>query len=158
LMPFLIRETKQDYPIQSSWPLQWIRIVIASTYLLAGLEKLFTSGSDWLAPETLRGYLFLHQSSLGLWISKFPLVIILVSTLALAFQLGFILIILFPKRKLWFLSAGIGFHFGTVLLMDVGDFLTPWIFVYLFFVDWSWLGIHLGRFKFPDSPLKQRVI
>jgi hypothetical protein len=141
LMPFLVHILlkSRQYRTFNAWPLQLIRFGIAMTYLLAGLEKLFTSGFSWASAETFRTYVFLHQAPLGLQLAESDFLAHLLPFLGILFQIGFICILFFPTYRLWFILSGIAFHIGTVLLLNVGDFMNPWIFMYIFFIDWRWL-------------------
>ena len=142
LMPFLIAEAKHQHheQIVKTWGLAAIQAAIAGAYFMAGLEKVFTSGFSWATAHTFRTYLILHQAPLGLEVAKSDFLCTFLPWMALLFQLGFILIVFFPKLKYIFIPGGIAFHAGTVLLFNIGVYFTPWIFVYIFFINWDWIN------------------
>lgn len=144
LMPALLYEIKIQDQYKSSpdshkisWTLFLIQLTIAGVYFLAGAEKLFTSGFDWATAETFRSYVRLHEQSLGIIVAENKLLAHLLPWGALLFQLGFILVLFQKRLTLLFLILGIFFHLGTKLLMDIGPYISSWIFVYIFFVDWD---------------------
>jgi len=136
LMPLVIKfGSKSDNP--PAWPLSLIQLMIGMVYLLAGLEKVFSSGLGWASAQTFRAYIELHQAPMGLLLASNNLVMSVLPKFALIFQFGFWLILLFPRIKIPFLIAGILFHWGSVFLFNIGDLLTPWIFIYFFFLDFN---------------------
>ncbi|QHT67527.1 hypothetical protein GXP67_13270 [Rhodocytophaga rosea] len=145
IMPFLIYEQYKSIELNqkwlSGWALQLICVCIALAYLLAGLEKILISGWHWIDSDTFRSYIYLHQAPLGLEIAKSQWLCKVLPALALLFQIGFIGILILRKFIILFLIAGVGFHIGTYLLLGVGGYANPWIFVYIFFIDWDKLSI-----------------
>lgn len=148
LMPFLFHElnvTSQQINKEkgrlNSWTLFLIQFTIAGVYLLSGLEKLLTSGFQWASAGTFRTYVALHDQPWGIMIAENDLLAHLLPTLALVFQLTFILILFFPRWKYVWLIMGVFFHLGTKLLMDIGPYISSWFFVYIFFLDWDKLLI-----------------
>jgi hypothetical protein len=134
----IILSTENLIPkINKAHALQLIRITIASCYLMAGLEKLFISQFSWISATTFSAYLLQHPTEIGMYIVKSKLVCTILPSIALTIQLGFILILFVPKLKNWILISGILFHFGTVVLFDIGSYFHPWIITYVFFIDWE---------------------
>jgi len=140
LMPFFLMETQsqKNDKVMMSWSLSAMQATIAGTYFFAGLEKLFTSGLSWVSARTFRTYLELHQTPLGLQVAENDLLCVLLPLFAILFQLGFVLVLFYPKLRYVFLPGGIAFHAGTVLLFNIGAYFSPWIFVYIFFINWEW--------------------
>jgi hypothetical protein len=154
LMPFLINSLpkKKDKAFAEGWVLKLIQLTISAGYLLAAIEKLLISGNSWFAAETLRYYLHIHPTIAGLWVAKSDVLCVSLQTGVIVFQLGFILIVFFPRLRGFFMLIGVIFHFGTVILMNVGGFFTPWLFVYIFFIDWSYVfpvKSHFSDIKMP---------
>ena len=137
LVPFLFDEQKKNDLVFNSWSLQLIRISIAMVYFLSSLEKIFISQLSWLKPDTLKTYMRFHETSLSAFIIQHDLLCILISVGTILFQLSFILIIFFPGLKWIWIVGGILFHTGTLLVMEIGHPLNPWILVYIFFIDWT---------------------
>ena len=132
--------------------LQLIRATIASCYLMAGLEKLFISQLNWISAATFSTYLLQHPTDIGLWILKSEFLCILLPSCALIIQLGFVLILFYPKLKNWILISGILFHFGTVAMFGISSYFHPWIITYVFFIDWKGVFINTNFLKFINTP------
>jgi hypothetical protein len=149
LMPFLLWEfsdsEKKHLPNVIDWVLPLIRLVICLCYFYSGLEKLLISGIEWVQQENFKAHLLIHPTSFGLTVASSNFLCILFAIGTLCFQLGFILVLPFPKLKWLFLSIGIIFHISTYLLMDVGGYLNPWILAYIFFIDWNPLAKFLSK-------------
>ncbi len=143
LMPFLLwevqKERKQDanFFAIKSWSLFLIQCMIAAVYFLAGWEKVLTSGWHWASQSTFQTYLSLHPTPLSQFIVQQPVLSTLLPLLILLFQFGFIAIFFFPKHQVLFLLGGVLFHVGTKWVMDIGGWISPWIFVYIFFIRWE---------------------
>jgi hypothetical protein len=137
LLPFLFEEQKKSPELFYSWSLQLIRISIAMVYFLSSLEKIFISSLSWLNPDNLKTYLQFHETALSKIIVRYDFLCVLISSFSLGIQLSFILILFFPKYKWIWIIGGILFHTGTLLIMDIGHPLNPWILVYIFFIDWT---------------------
>ena len=137
LMPFLFYELKvqNENEKQKSFVLFLIQLSIAGAYFLSGAEKLLTSGFQWADAETFRTYLLLHPQEVGLWVAEQPFLLHILPWMVLFFQLSFIVVPFYPRFRHLFLLSGIAFHWGTTWLMGIGAYLSPWIFVYVFFLD-----------------------
>ena len=143
LMPFLFYELKRQkgQVFQSSFVLFLIQLSIAGAYGLSGAEKLLTSGFQWANPETFRTYLLLHPRDAGLWVAEQAFLLNTLPWLVLVFQLSFVIVPFLPRFRYIFLISGIAFHWGTTWLMGIGAYWSPWIFVYVFFLDFHKLDI-----------------
>lgn len=137
LMPFLFYElnVQNGKAKQKSFVLFLIQFSIAGAYFLSGAEKLLTSGFQWADAETFRTYLLLHPQEAGLWVAEQPFLLNVLPWMVLIFQLSFIIVPFYPRFRSLFLLSGIAFHWGTTWLMGIGAYLSPWIFVYVFFLD-----------------------
>jgi hypothetical protein len=131
LMPLVLHQTRKNQP---QWALSLIRLIIGMVYLQAGLEKLLIGGVEWLAPDTFRNYLFLHPTAAGLWVAQYDWLCVVLSSVALLFQLSFISLVLWPKLRWVLLSLGILFHTGTFVLMGVGGVINAWVWLYVLYV------------------------
>ena len=131
--------------------LQLIRVTIVSCYLMAGLEKLFISQLNWISSTTFSTYLLQHPTDIGLWILKSEFLCVLLPTCALIIQLGFVLILFYPKLKNWILISGILFHFGTVAMFGISSYFHPWIITYVFFIDWKSILVNSKYLKISEG-------
>lgn len=150
LMPLLLYEHKKAIivgsHVQAAWPLQLIRVCIALVYFMAGLEKLLIAGTNWFNPESFRSYLYMHQAVAGLWVAQSNILCTVLPFAAMIFQLGFIVILFFPRLICFVLLSGIAFHTGTYLLLGVGWYFNAWIFMYIFFINWNSLSQYVRKF------------
>jgi hypothetical protein len=127
LLPFLLKNQK----IVEAWALRLMQSVVAMVYLQAGLEKHLISGWAWFLPQTLQSHLQAHPTEWGLQIAASPILCVLGSFLMIAFQLGFVSILFFPRLKYLFLIGGILFHISTFMLMDIGGLISFWYLIYI---------------------------
>lgn len=161
IMPFLLYLKKKNENHGSllvpDWPLQLIKLSLCLCYLLAGLEKLFISKGAWVSSVTFKSYLYLHQAPLGMQVLNYPILCTALPIAAMIFQLGFISILWNEKLKWVFLPAGILFHIGTVLLLGISSIINPWIFTYIFFIQWSKIERLKRLSKLLDYFFKRRI-
>lgn len=121
------------------WPITLAQTLIALIYFQAGLEKLLISNFNWASDATMQSYLLAHPTKAGLWLAESDLLCQVLSWTTLLMQITFPIILFKPKLKWIYLSWGILFHLGTTFLMGISSYLNPWIFAYIFFIDWSLL-------------------
>jgi hypothetical protein len=157
VFPFLMADhqkaIKGRLEYQNKWALSLITFLICLAYLLSGLEKIFVGGFSWIAPETFRNYLLLHQAPAGLALAGNNILLIILSSSAIIFQLGFIFI-LAGRYKYFFLAAGFLFHAAVYFLLNVGWYVNSWVLSYLFFIDWKNFALMLNhRFPFVSKIL-----
>ncbi|MBC8110546.1 MAG: hypothetical protein H7Y04_05745 [Verrucomicrobia bacterium] len=145
LMPFLVWEIQFFSEQISKQALLGIQLTLSWAYLQAGLEKLLVSGWQWFQPETLQFHLLTHQAPAGIWLARYGFLCMTLQFLVIAFELGFVLVVFFPKIRYVFIISGVLFHLGTYIFLNVGGWLSPWIFAYIFFVDWQGLDLFLTR-------------
>ena len=137
LLPFLFEEKLKNHSSFGSWSLQLIKITIAMVYFLSGLEKILISQLSWVKPDTLKTYLSFHETDLSKIVIQSDLLCSLLSVGALLLQLSFIFILFLPRYKWIWIIGGVLFHTGTLVLMNIGILLNPWILVYIFYIDWT---------------------
>ena len=141
LMPFLLYQVfiSKQKRLDSSpaWPLIIIQLGVSLAYFMAGIEKVLVSGLYWFSPETLLFYLKQHDSLLYPFLNHYPWLVSLLSILVVVFEIGFILIVFFPRSKFFFIVCGILFHWSTYTFLGVGGMLSPWILSYIFLIDWG---------------------
>ena len=102
------------------WPLrlaQWLLVLI---YLSAGTSKLLNGGLQWFNGYTLAYYIgddaIERGSALGLWLAQHVVLVQLISIGAIATELGFGGVLLWPRLVWLFVLAGIGLHVGIYVL------------------------------------------
>lgn len=120
----------------SGWPAQLIKVTLAIAYFGAAYIRLTTS-TKWLNGYTLQAYLLerylLNSNDLALELAhSIPLDIVL-SWFAVLLESFFFLAVLIPRTGLLLVPAGVGFHFGNWLIMDI-QFFPYFVTAYLSFV------------------------
>ena len=140
------------------WPLVLIKLLLASSYLTAGLSKIRNTGWSWAGGEVLQANLLerglASDLPLALWMAGQPALCQLASVAALVFELGFWTVLLVPRFGPLYALAGIGFHAGIELFMGI-DYLKYWGLAYLVFVDLAlirWCVRNLGAIRRGKSP------
>jgi len=117
------------------WPFELLLLELAFYYFDAGLTKLVTSGPAWADGYTLQYHLLHHDTSVGRLLAPHLAICALLSTAALAFELLFPLAVVFRRLRPYFLAAGVCFHLGNHLLLDL--IFWPVLAVYPLVVPWS---------------------
>eukprot|EP00967_Tisochrysis_lutea_P139720 scaffold254183_cov21-Tisochrysis_lutea.AAC.1 len=129
-----------DHEVQSSsvWPLQLIRIYLASGYFSSGMAKLLCSfrfGRFWGRGSTLQQYfleaMFSRPSEYALtrrvqwFLIKRPWLLAPMATGALLFELSFVVAPFFGQIAPLFCVGGIAFH-ASILWLQGLDFVSLW--------------------------------
>jgi hypothetical protein len=124
------------------WPVRVAMVITTLAYLFAGYHKLRRSGPEWAFGDNMR-YIMLWGPSIGhtpweagarfvgehLWAAK------LSSTAILGLELGFPLVLVFKRLRVWFVLLAVGLHVGTWLLLGL-DYWAWALTVPLIFIDW----------------------
>lgn len=138
ILPFMLYEQnkakKQNFNMQNAWALQLAKVMICIAYFLTGFEKMLISGFTWFAPYNLEYHVKIHQSDFGLWISQSNIISSILLIWVVIWELGFPLLLFFPKLKFPILIAGVLFHLATFFLFGVGGWYSPWWLVYVVFL------------------------
>jgi hypothetical protein len=125
------------------WPLRLIQWVLVLAYLSAGYSKLRDGGIYWFNGYTLAfdiAYDSIDRGNpVGLWVAQFPHVLQLFSFGAVAIELGFWLILVFPALAWIIVLAGAGLHIGiyafqlssfpqyiALYIVFIGELRTAW--------------------------------
>lgn len=101
------------------WPFELLFVELAFYYFDAGLSKLVTSGLAWADGYTLQYYLMRLGGDVGQWVATQLWLCVLLSAGALLFELCFPLAIFLRRLRPWFLAAGVCFHLGNHVMLDL---------------------------------------
>jgi hypothetical protein len=116
---------------------QMIIATLALSYFSAGYCKL-SADLMWADGDTLQVYILekhlLLDIALGNFIAQSYWLCLLLGWATLVFELGFMVVIFATKLRPVFAVAGLLFHLGIFLAMDI-NFLTHMCLVYLIFLD-----------------------
>ncbi|MCS6820845.1 MAG: hypothetical protein NZ551_03155 [Microscillaceae bacterium] len=132
LLPALVYQIQQSQ-FENLWTIRLMQVSIASLYFLAGAEKILIGGLAWFHPLNLQTHAQMHQAEWGMWLFAYEPISTLCSIFAVAIELTFPLIFYFPRFKWLFLGLGICLHLGIFLLLEVGIWLSPWVWSYVVF-------------------------
>lgn len=126
------------------YPLLLARLLLAWSYFTSGLIKLRVAGLGYLSADNLPALAVsnsldnMHDTHFraGLWLPAYreytpPLV-----ALVMLWELLFPLAVWFPRARIVILTAGVFFHLGTLVFMNI--FFPYHLAMYLVFVDWPW--------------------
>ncbi|MFL6254248.1 MAG: hypothetical protein ACJ74T_04445 [Pyrinomonadaceae bacterium] len=145
------------------YPILLMRLLLAWSYFTSGLIKLRVAGVGYLSADNLPALAVsnsldnMHDTQFraGLWLPQYREYTPPFVALALLWELLFPLAVWFPRARVVILTAGLFFHLGTLVFMNI--FFPYHLAMYLVFVDWPsvvrWLRRHLPRFGAlePDS-------
>jgi hypothetical protein len=109
-----------DASPHARWPLrlgQWLFVLM---YLSAGTSKLLNGGTRWVNGYTLAAHVgdnaLERSAALGIWVAQQLTLTQLLSIGALAFELSFVAVMLWPRLVWIFVLGGIALHTGIFLL------------------------------------------
>lgn len=123
----------------TTWELVLVKIALAQIYLSAGIQKLQLSGWRWCTGRSLQAYLMENylwsDRKAGLLLAQNQKLCAVFSTLTLAFELSFWIIIFIPSLTYVYLAGVLLFHAGTLVTMRI-NYLKYLLPVYMvFFTD-----------------------
>jgi hypothetical protein len=136
-------------------PLRVTWVLVGLMYLFPGLWKILASPSGWFSGRDLVGHLHAKWHELGgfrplLPIDQWPLLARALSWFTLAFELGFLPLVLWRRTRPYVVGGGLLFHAGTTLTMRI-SFL-PLVVCYVAFLDWGAIRSKLRRRIGRDAP------
>src|SRR5262249_17846401 len=127
-----------------------VQLFLCQVYLFAGYAKLYRVGPGWVSAENLRAWLLVFNQqdqvavfhSLGPWIAERPALCLASAVLALALDLGFIVVLFSRAARRLVLPLALVAHLAILLGMNIAFLNVPQLLV---FVDWAWLLGPRGR-------------
>jgi hypothetical protein len=118
------------------WPLRTAAIVVAGAYFFAGLAKLVNSGPAWVTSDNLRWALYASgDSDLALFIADRPWLAHVLAAGTLLVELGFPLVLLFPRTAWIFVTGAVALHAGIWLAMGL-DYSAQAATAVVVFTNW----------------------
>jgi len=124
------------------WPLVLLQLFVAQAYLFSGYSKLYRVGWGWVSAANLRHWLLVFNQedqiavfhALGRWIADRPTLCLAVAVGTLAFDLSFIVVVLWKRARIVYLPLALVFHAGILFSMNIAFLNVPQL---LLFVDWD---------------------
>lgn len=127
------------------YPILLARLVLAWSYFTSALIKLRVAGLGYLSADNLPALAVsnsldnMHDTQFraGLWLPAYREYTPPFVALVVLWELLFPLAVWFPKARAVILTAGVFFHLGTLVFMNI--FFPYHLAMYLVFVDWPWV-------------------
>jgi hypothetical protein len=126
------------------WPVRLAMVTIALAYFFVGFQKLRYSGIDWVTSDNLRWVLYassdsqLHSNSLALFVADRAWLAHLFAAGTLVVELGFPLVLFWPRSKWFFIPGAVLLHLGIGLTMRL-DYSSWALTDLIIFVNWPLL-------------------
>ena len=133
------------------WPLRTAAIVVAGAYFFAGLAKFVNSGPAWVTSDNLRWALYASSDSeLALFIADRPWLAHTLAAGTLLLELGFPLVLLFPRATWVFVPGAVLLHAGIWLAMGL-DYSAQAATAVVVFTNWPFVVAAVRR-RVPAPP------
>jgi hypothetical protein len=122
-----------------------IWLLMGVIYFFPGFRKIWVSGLDWVFSDNLLNFMYQKSIELPGWqpllpLQELPLLASFFTAGAVVFEIGFIFAITHPLQRRWAALAGLLFHLGTWLTLNI--FFIELVLSYAVFVNWEkWFGI-----------------
>ena len=123
------------------WPVRLAMITIALAYFFVGFQKLRYSGIEWATSDNLRWVLYAasdsqaHPNALALFVADRAWLAHLFAAATLVIEVGFPLVLFWPKSRWFFISGAIALHLGIGLTMRL-DYSSWALTDLIVFVNW----------------------
>ncbi len=143
-----LRGARSEQP-GGSWvygyPILLARVLLAWSYFTSALIKLRVAGLAYFSPDNLPALAVsnsldnMHDTQFraGLWLPAHREYTPPFVALVVLWELLFPLAVWLPRARAVILAAGVLFHLGTLVLMNI--FFPYHLAMYLVFVDWPWV-------------------
>lgn len=107
-----------------AWPLRAATLLIAIAYFFPGYWKLTSVGWDWARAENFIGIMHgkwfeTYEGEPTFRIDRYPGLCGVAATATIIFELAFLPLVLWKRTRLLMIAAGITFHLGVYLVMDI---------------------------------------
>jgi hypothetical protein len=127
------------------YPILLARLLLAWSYFTSALVKLRVAGLGYLSADNLPALAVsnsldnMHDTQFraGLWLPAYREYTPPFVALVVLWELLFPLAVWFPRARAVILTAGVLFHLGTLVFMNI--FFPYHLAMYLVFVDWPWV-------------------
>lgn len=121
------------------WPLRLMQWVMVLVYFSAGISKFEHGGLDWFNGHTLGYYLtqdgvkWLDAAGPGMWLAQHPTLLVWMSVGTVAFELTFVLAVLFPRVAWMYVAVGSMLHIAIYMLQRAPFF--QFMLIYVVFAE-----------------------
>lgn len=151
---------KQNEPtLLPEWPRKAMLALIAIAYFGAGYCRCVNSFL-WADGHTLQGYLMeksiAWDIALGWEIAQHWGLCVVISVLTMLLELGYPLVLFFPRFKPLFIFGGIMLHLSILLAMNI-NFMFFFGYNYFVFLEWPWLRRVFAGVKDRTAELARKI-
>jgi hypothetical protein len=116
-----VRREAEAMSRDARWPLRLVQWLLVVIYLSAALSKITVGKAAWLNGYTMTFYLLLdgstHHVPLAIALAHSHFFSVLSAVIALAFELTFVVCVLFPPATPAYLATGVALHTGIWVLL-----------------------------------------
>jgi predicted DCC family thiol-disulfide oxidoreductase YuxK len=134
---FQQRPPEPELSPHARWPLRLMQVMLSLAYFSAGYSKLMNGGLAWLNGYTLAHYIagdaIVRGSAFGVWLARHMALLRLMSVGALVIELGFWVVLFWPRLVWLGVVAGAGLHVGIYVLQRAP--FPQFIALYVVFID-----------------------
>jgi hypothetical protein len=127
--------------VRYGWPVRTATVVVALTYALTGLHKLFNSGIAWASSDNLRWILYASSDAqrapnpAALFVADRPWLAHAIAAGTMLVELGFVLVLVRPRVAWLFVPGSAALTLGIWAMMRLNYW--PWpAAAIVVFVDW----------------------
>jgi predicted DCC family thiol-disulfide oxidoreductase YuxK len=130
------------------WPLALAQVCAVSVYFFAGISKLVNGGPAWFTADSFRRFLYVRLDQLasppraGLWLADHASLAQLAAIASVAFELSVVLILFWPRLKLFVLPGIVVFHELTRALVRI-DFTRTMMAAFVPLIDYRAIGVRI---------------
>jgi vitamin K-dependent gamma-carboxylase-like protein len=121
-------------------PLRFVWLLIAAIYFFPGFWKLWVTGLGWVSAENMQHHMFQKWHEFGDWtpalrVDRVPALLFLGALGTVAFELGFVALVLSRRLRPLAAAAGLAFHNLTWLFFGISFWFLQLAYVAL--IDWA---------------------
>ena len=135
-------------------PLRFVWLLIAAIYFFPGFWKLWVTGLGWVSAENMQHHMFQKWHEFGDWtpalrVDRVPPLLLLGALGTVAFELGFVALVVSRRLRPLAAAAGLAFHNLTWLFFGISFWFLQLAYVAL--IDWAALLARPQRGR-PPAP------
>lgn len=121
-------------------PLRIVWLLLGLVYFFPGFWKVWRTGLAWVSAENMQHHMFLKWREFGEWtplvrIDHVPILLLLGALGAVAFELGFIVLVVSSRLRPLAAAAGLVFHTLTWVFLRISFWVLQLTYVAL--IDWA---------------------
>lgn len=123
------------------WPRKAMIGMLAAAYFGAGYQRMIANPM-WIDGSTLQAYLLdkhmRYDLAAGYWLAQHYWLCIATSVFTILLELGYFLVLFYPRLKPYFLVGGLMLHLMIYVTMKI-NFFIYFVPNYLVLIEWKWI-------------------